>query len=191
MRRQNLRELIIQVAGDLFSRHGYGNIGINEIIEKGSIARASFYHHFKSKEALCAAWLDSLHQKSIGRHASLLSSELSKSDVLDSYFKDLKDWLAGNEYRGCPFSNTSSFLQNNQSEIWDVIHSHKIHMRDFFIEIAMGLDLPHDARKSGDFFYLLYSGATTEAQNHRASWPVDRALDVIETYCKLQKNKTG
>jgi len=32
----------------------------------------------------------------------------------------------------------------------------------------------------GETLFLLYSGATTEAQNLRATWPVDRALRCAE-----------
>jgi AcrR family transcriptional regulator len=43
------RQLILSTAGQLFAQRGYELVGINEIIEKSGVAKATFYAHFKSK----------------------------------------------------------------------------------------------------------------------------------------------
>ncbi|MFO8027318.1 MAG: TetR/AcrR family transcriptional regulator [Opitutales bacterium] len=103
MRKTNLRPYIIEVAGSLFARKGYGNVGVNEILKTGEIARAGFYHHFKSKEALCAAWLRDLHAGSVEHHRQLLESGGEAIDILRAYFDELKGWLIDNDFRGCPY----------------------------------------------------------------------------------------
>jgi AcrR family transcriptional regulator len=44
------RERILGTADRLFSSRGYGNVGINEIIDRSETAKASLYQHFPSKE---------------------------------------------------------------------------------------------------------------------------------------------
>jgi len=175
MRNSNLRSHIIETAGTLFARKGYGNVGINEILKEGRIARASLYHHFESKEALCAAWLDRLHERSAEQHRRLLDSPETPEKQLADYFDALKKWLPGNDYRGCPYTNTGTFLQDEAPAVRDAIETHKIFIRDFFIELAARRRPGGGAPELGELLFLLYSGATTEAQNLRATWPVDRA----------------
>jgi len=52
------RDRILQVASDLFYRQGYHATGINQIIREAAVAKASFYDHFSSKEALAVAYLE-------------------------------------------------------------------------------------------------------------------------------------
>ena len=176
MRKTNLRPYIIETAGSLFARKGYGNVGINEILKTGGIARASFYHHFESKDALCAAWLESLHARSVEQHRDLLAGAQPPLEILVAYFESLKKWLLSNGFRGCPYSNTGTFLDDDAPAVRDAIESHKIFLRDFFIDLATRISPEGSARELGESIFLLYSGATTEAQNLRATWPVDRAI---------------
>lgn len=44
-----------------FHRQGYNNTGINQIIDKANVSKASFYQYFKSKNeqpALQIEWID-------------------------------------------------------------------------------------------------------------------------------------
>jgi len=186
MRKTNLRPYIIETAGPLFAWKGYGNVGINEILKTGEIARASFYHHFESKDALCAAWLETLHERSVEHHDSLLDSDQAPEAILREYFEALKAWLIENDFRGCPYTNTGTFMTDDAPAVRDAIETHKIFIRDFFIDLAMRVR-PDGGRELGECFFLLYSGATTEAQNLRATWPVDRAAEAAQ---RLAKEKT-
>lgn len=51
------RDRILRVAGQLFYRDGYRAIGVDRVIAEADVAKATFYKHFPSKEALILAWL--------------------------------------------------------------------------------------------------------------------------------------
>jgi AcrR family transcriptional regulator len=51
------RDLIMQAASTLFYQEGTQNVGIDRIIAESGVAKMSLYNHFKSKDALIAAWL--------------------------------------------------------------------------------------------------------------------------------------
>jgi len=53
----SVKERILETASHLFYEKGYNLTGINEIIEKAGVAKASLYSHFRSKEDICLAYL--------------------------------------------------------------------------------------------------------------------------------------
>lgn len=52
------RDRILAVAGRLFYRDGYRAIGIDRVIAEAEVAKATFYKHFPSKDALIVAWIE-------------------------------------------------------------------------------------------------------------------------------------
>lgn len=52
------RERILDVAYELFSRRGIRDVGVEELIRKSGVAKATFYKHFRSKDEVVLAWLE-------------------------------------------------------------------------------------------------------------------------------------
>ena len=93
MKKQNARERILETASDLFAARGYSTVGINEIIEKSETAKASFYHHFPSKETLCVTWLSETHARSDVRHEAILKAEgeASEKNAIETTLTKISD----------------------------------------------------------------------------------------------------
>jgi len=181
MKKPNARQRLLDAAADLFTERGYGVVGINQIIDKADTAKASFYHHFPSKECLCATWLEDAHDRAEARQMELLESDGSGGEKILRYFELLKTWLTTKDFRGCPYSNTAASLDNESKAIQEQVVLHKNSLRTFFIELA-GQDVAgseEEARKLGTSLFLLYSGAAIEAQNLRSEWPVDAAIECV------------
>lgn len=179
MRKANARQRILETAGELFRKNGYALVGINEIIAKSETAKASFYQHFPSKEILCAGWLKAMHERSVEHHQALLGADLSAERKIRDYFNELRNWLRDNDFRGCPYTNTASMLNTEAAAIREQVQLHKLFLRDFFVELAQQIN-PSDGRSLGSALFLLYSGATAEAQNVRDDWPVEAAIEAAE-----------
>ena len=56
--RRGARDRILETAYELFARHGIQAIGVDEIIRRAGVAKATFYHHFPSKDALVLEFLN-------------------------------------------------------------------------------------------------------------------------------------
>lgn len=178
MKKPNARDRILETAGELFFQRGYSGVGINEIIEKAGTAKASFYQHFPSKESLCEAWLHEIHERSNAHHEGLLSSGLSPREMAAQCFTRLADFLRAGDFRGCPYSNTGAVSDENCCGIVRLIRLHKESTRDFFRQIAgRAVADPARAEAIGDRLFVLYSGATAEAQNLKSLWPVEVARE--------------
>ncbi len=177
-RRPNAKERILETAGELFFQRGYSGVGINEIIEKAGTAKASFYQHFPSKESLCAAWLRSVHERSEAQRNDLLADPEAPERKLASWFDELEQFLVASHFRGCPYSNTGAVSDENCPGITAEILHHKESTRRFLRRLAaQAVLVPERADEIGDRIFLLYSGATSEAQNLKQSWPVRVARD--------------
>jgi len=61
--RPGARDRILEAAYELFARHGIQAIGVDEIIRQAGVAKASFYHHFASKDDLVLAFLNLREQR--------------------------------------------------------------------------------------------------------------------------------
>jgi len=61
--RVSIRDEILNVAGALFYREGIRAVGVERIIEKAGVAKATLYRHFPSKEHLVAAYLSERHER--------------------------------------------------------------------------------------------------------------------------------
>jgi AcrR family transcriptional regulator len=57
------RDRILETAYQLFARDGIQAIGVDEIIRRAGVAKATFYHHFASKNDLVLAFLDLREQR--------------------------------------------------------------------------------------------------------------------------------
>ena len=55
MRRKDMRDQILQVAFELFTRQGYDKTSLREIAERLEVTKAALYYHFTSKEEILSA----------------------------------------------------------------------------------------------------------------------------------------
>ena len=56
------RQRILESAYELFSRRGVSGVGIEEVIARASVAKATLYRHFPSKNDLVLAFLERREQ---------------------------------------------------------------------------------------------------------------------------------
>ena len=61
--RPSARDRILETAYELFARHGIQAIGVDEIIRRAGVAKATFYHHFASKNDLVLEFLNLREQR--------------------------------------------------------------------------------------------------------------------------------
>src|SRR2546430_17726239 len=57
------RERLIEAAYEMFSARGVRDVGIDEVIERAGVAKATLYNHFPSKDDLVLAFLERREQR--------------------------------------------------------------------------------------------------------------------------------
>lgn len=92
------RERLVNTAYELFARRGLRDVGIDEIIDRSGVAKATFYRKFSSKNELVLAFLDEREQRwthgLVEAEARKLGGPhpearlLAIFDVFDAWFRD-------------------------------------------------------------------------------------------------------
>ena len=181
------RELILAKAGELFHLRGYGAVTVEEIITASGLSRAAFHQNFSSKSKLGCAWLERLAKRMSIMLQSFLDKPGDRDRRLRKYFYSMRSWLEASGYRSCQFANTAASIGPEEEDLIHLIDQYKRAQHKFFIELAKTLVDEKDAQSIGTSIFLLYSGAMTEGQNLKATWPLDDALVAAEKLCGVSR----
>ena len=99
------KERILKTVDRLFYEQGYLSTGINQIIAEAQVAKASFYQHFSSKEALILEYLET-HNSSFCRQLRQLDQQIADPKLkIPALFDLLAGFVQKSEFRGCVFLN--------------------------------------------------------------------------------------
>ena len=101
------RERILESAYELFSRRGIRGVGIDEVIERAAVAKATLYRHFASKDELVIAFLQRREQVwTRGRvEAGARERGATPEEQLLAIFDVFDDWFREEAFDGCSFIN--------------------------------------------------------------------------------------
>jgi len=102
------RERVLSAAYPLFAHRGVRDVGIDEIISAAGVAKATFYRHFPSKEALVLAFLERRDEVfGIGIVlAEVRQRATTPEECLLAIFDVFAEWFAREDYEACSFINT-------------------------------------------------------------------------------------
>lgn len=181
MQKTNVKDHIISIANELFYSNGYHTTGINEIIAKADIAKATLYHHFKSKEAICLAYLETRHENFIVALKTYVSSQPIGEKQLVAIFDFLRNLYRAGNFYGCWGLKTLGELRSKDKKIHQLIQKQKKELLLFLGEIV-GENIANvskaETEKISGGLYLLYESAITESHLHQNDWPIHLAKSV-------------
>lgn len=165
------RELL-EVADRLFYAQGLRATGINQIIAEADVAKASFYAHFATKDALALAYLKHRHARWFEQLHGVTGAARTPRGRVVAAFNFLGRWLPSVDFRGCAFLNLIGEGSISPA-LALAVKEHKAQLRAFFHETASTLrPSKAAARALGDHLLLLFEGAIIESQVHRNVWPI-------------------
>jgi AcrR family transcriptional regulator len=103
----NSVDRIMAVAYELFSRRGVRDVGVNELIERSGVAKATFYRHFPSKDSLVLAFLERRDRQWT---VNAIVSEARRrgntpAEQLLAIFDVFGDWFLREDFEACSFIN--------------------------------------------------------------------------------------
>lgn len=91
-------------AAALFYSKGYA-VGINDILEKAGIYKATFYKYYDSKDALAADYIECKRDELLALLTQLMAKRPEPVDFFASWVKLLAKGARSPDFYGCPFSN--------------------------------------------------------------------------------------
>lgn len=151
-----ISEQIVNVAGALFYRQGIRAVGIDRIIAETSIAKATLYRHFPSKDHLVAAYLTQRHARVIGALNEVTRAIEQPRDQIAAIFESLFAKVDSPEFRGCAFA--LAVAEHGDSErVVSVAREHKRAVRAIFKAIMLRAGATSE--QPAAHLALLYEGA--------------------------------
>lgn len=172
MARLPVRERLIETASDLFYSQGYNLTGINEILEKSGVAKASMYQHFRSKEDICLEFLKRMDSNLMEKLNALVASYPEGPQRVLSLFDFLTNFFNEDGFRGCWCLNTISELPRNDKRIMTEIRLQKNQFKTWIEQLIVKNGITQNSKILANKIYLLYEGAIVESQVHMDDWPI-------------------
>jgi AcrR family transcriptional regulator len=101
------RERLLKASYELFSRRGIRGVGVDEVIDRAGVAKATLYRHFPSKDALVLAFLERREQLWTRGfvEAGARSRGSSAEEQLLAIFDVFDEWFRDEEFEACSFIN--------------------------------------------------------------------------------------
>lgn len=109
------RRRLLDTATRLFYAEGTRGVGIDRIIAEAGVAKATFYNHFPSKDALVLAYIE--EQDRLGREAVAALPAAGPRERIAAILGRIGDAVVGSGYRGCPFLNTAAEYADPRSPV--------------------------------------------------------------------------
>src|SRR3977135_3678567 len=106
--RLSARDRLLAAADELFYAEGVHVVGIDRIVERAGVAKASLYTIFGSKDELVRAYLEMHFRARQRRSARVVLACNPPRERLLAVFAEMEASLAGSEFRGCRFIMATS-----------------------------------------------------------------------------------
>jgi AcrR family transcriptional regulator len=165
--RRSPRERLLEAAGELFYAEGVQSVGIDRVIERAGVAKASLYSTFGSKEELVRAYLDERHARIVGR----LHAAVDAADPADPVARILAVFDAqarlfdAPDFHGCAFTAAAAEAPRD-GRINDAARAYRREIRELFVGLAAAAGAPDPALLASQL-HLLYDGGSAAANLDR------------------------
>jgi AcrR family transcriptional regulator len=154
------RERLLRTASGLFYAKGIHAVGIDEILTRARVTRATFYRHFPGKDDLIVQYIRTADQGI--REAVAAATDQPTS--ADSGVRALADFVASQirtpGFRGCAFLNAAAEYPDLENPIHQAILAH----RSWFYETVLNAfgRVTDRAPLAAAHFVMLRDGAFVE-----------------------------
>jgi len=165
--RRSPRERLLEAAGELFYAEGVQSVGIDRVIERAGVAKASLYKTFGSKEQLVRAYLDERHARIIGRLRAAVDAVDLRDPVAQilAVFDTQAELFSAPDYHGCAFAAAAAEAPRG-GQIDEAARAYRREIRALFTELATAAEAP-DPPLLASQLQLLYDGGAVAANLDR------------------------
>jgi AcrR family transcriptional regulator len=182
------RRRILDTTRELFYQEGIHAIGIDTIIERSGVAKATLYHHFASKEALIEAYLQERDQIFWIWFEDAVGGEQDAKGKLLAFFDAVIIKVSTPGYRGCGFLNCAAEFPNAASAGYYLPRATKHEMRRRLLQLCQQMHMVQPAILA-DQLVLLTEGCFASTPMFEPPSPAlhvkEAARLLIDAYSKM------
>ncbi|MFD4545022.1 TetR/AcrR family transcriptional regulator [Streptomyces sp. NPDC058466] len=159
------RERLLAAADELFYSEGVQTVGIDRIVQKAGVAKASLYNLFGSKEVLVQAYLDARHAETRKQVERALTRFRTPRERLLGVFDAQGQLFTEPDFNGCAHMTASAEAQHG-SPVECAADRYRLWVRSLFTDLAREAGVA-DADDLARQLHLLYDGAGVSARMDR------------------------
>jgi AcrR family transcriptional regulator len=158
------RQRILDAAYELFSRRGIRAVGVEEVIARADVAKATLYRHFPSKDDLVLAFLELREQRWTRQLVEAGAKERGNTaeEQLLAIFDVFHDWFQQADYEGCSFVKVLLETADRQHPAGKASAQHLENIRTIVRTLAEKAGL-HDPEAFALSWHILMKGAIVQA----------------------------
>lgn len=167
--RDDPRQRILRAASVLFGEDGPSRTGVDALIEAAGVAKATFYRHFPSKDALVLAWLQDEGTRWFDNlRASVESRTRTPQEAIPLLFEGAAQWLEAEDFLGCPYLNAAAEYSDPGNPASVAIRGYLAEIGDYLEQAVAAAGHP-DAIRLGRELHVLLAGAITLGTANRTT----------------------
>ena len=155
------RERLLAAASELFYAEGVHTVGIDRVIERAGVAKASLYNTFGSKDELVRAYLESRHEQTSRRIMRYLERYSVPRERLLGVFEAQGEVFAAPGFRGCAFVSASAESPGELVE--QAADEYRGWVRALLVDLAREAGVAA-ADALGRQLHMIYDGASLSAR---------------------------
>ncbi len=155
------RERLLEAANELFYAEGVHTVGIDRVIERAGVAKASLYNTFGSKDELVRAYLERRHASSAARISRFVEQYTDPRERLLAVFEAQGEFIAQPSFRGCAFNAATA--ESPGDAVTEATDDYRTWMRGRLTELAREAEVPEPELLARQL-HVLYDGATQSAR---------------------------
>ena len=163
--RTSARERLLAAADELFYENGINTVGIDRIIERADVAKASLYDCFGSKDELIRAYLEARNTARQARLDEWLSRYDTAQKKILGIFELLSETSSQPGYKGCAFMRARAD-DSASDKVKGACDQSRAFMLGRFASLAREAGAAH-SEQLGQQLMLLYDGAAVAAYADR------------------------
>jgi AcrR family transcriptional regulator len=163
--RASAKERLLAAADELFYAEGVQTVGIDRIIERAGVAKASLYNLFGSKEELVAAYLASRHEGTTSRLSQAIDSVDDPRQKILAVYDAQALQFEQPDFNGCAFMAASTEAPPG-GLVEKAADEFRAWIRAMFTDLAEQAGAS-DPVSLGRQLHLLYDGAGLAARMDR------------------------
>ena len=163
--RRSARERLLAAAEELFYGEGIHTVGIDRVIERAGVAKASLYDTFGSKEELIRSYLAARHEARRARIEKRIAGIKGAREKVLGIFDSLAEATRDPGFRGCAFVRASAESRPG-SRVEEVVGESREWLRGLFASLAREAGAAHPDRVARQLM-LIYDGVLVATQLER------------------------
>jgi AcrR family transcriptional regulator len=163
--RPSARERLLAAADELFYHEGVQSVGVDRVVQKAGVAKASLYSLFGSKEELVQAYLDARHDETRKQVERTLTRFRTPRERLLGVFDAQGQIFTEPDFNGCAHMTASAEARHG-GPVESANDRFRQWVRTLFTDLAQeaGVADPVELARQ---LHLLYDGAGVSARMDR------------------------